>query len=66
LYLSLDATASLLKLSVPSLVMFRSAILNAGYCVSLSHCHPLSIKTDAPMSVIWDLFQGKIFFIVIN
>lgn len=66
LYLSLDATASLLKLSVPSLVMFRSAILNAGYCVSLSHCHPLSIKTDAPMSVIWDLFQGKIFFIEIN
>ncbi|XP_046441270.1 tRNA (guanine(26)-N(2))-dimethyltransferase-like [Daphnia pulex] len=58
LYLSLDATASLLKLSVPSLVMFRSAILNAGYCVSLSHCYPLSIKTDAPMSVIWDLFQG--------
>lgn len=58
LYLSLDATASILKLSVPSLVMFRSAILNAGYCVSLSHCYPLSIKTDAPMSVIWDLFQG--------
>jgi tRNA (guanine26-N2/guanine27-N2)-dimethyltransferase len=62
LYLSLDATASLLKLSVPSLVMFRSAILNAGYCVSLSHCYPLSIKTDAPMSVIWVLFQGKYLF----
>jgi len=66
LYLSLDATASLLKLSVPSLVMFRSAILNAGYCVSLSHCYPLSIKTDAPMSVIWDLFQGKNLFIGIK
>lgn len=59
LYISLDATASLLKLSVPSLVTFRSAILNAGYNVSLSHCHPLSIKTDAPTSVIWDLFQGN-------
>lgn len=61
LYLSLDATASTLKLSVPSLVMFRSAILNAGYSVSLSHCYPLSIKTDAPTSVIWDLFQGNCF-----
>ncbi len=37
---------------------FRSAILNAGYRVSLSHCYPSSIKTDAPPSVIWDLFQG--------
>lgn len=67
LYLSLDATASVLKLSVPSLVTFRSAILNAGYNVSLSHCYPLSIKTDAPMSVIWDLFQGMfIFFPLVN
>lgn len=63
LYWGLDATASVLKLSVPSLIIFRSAILNAGYEVSLSHCHPLSIKTDAPPSVIWDLFQGRIFVI---
>lgn len=58
LYFGLDMAASVVKLSVPSLVMFRSAILNAGYRVSLSHCNPLSIKTDAPMSFIWDIFQG--------
>lgn len=59
MYYCLDYLASILKLSVPSLIKFRSAILHAGYRVSLSHCHTNSIKTDAPMSVIWDLFQGK-------
>lgn len=59
LYYCLDHLASILKLSVPALVKFRSAILHAGYRVSLSHCHTNSIKTDAPMSVIWDLFQGR-------
>lgn len=50
--------ASFLKLSVPPQLDFRSAILNAGYRVSLSHCYPHSIKTDAPPSVVWDLFSG--------
>ena len=58
LYYTLDSVSSVFKLSVPSLVDFRSALLNAGYRVSLSHCHPLSVKTDAPPSVMWDLFQG--------
>ena len=53
-----------ISISVPPLVDFRSAILNAGYRVSFSHCHPLSIKTDAPPSVIWDLLQGKHFLAV--
>ena len=31
----------------------RSAILNAGYKVSLSHTAKNSHKTDAPIDVIW-------------
>lgn len=31
----------------------RSAFLNAGYRVSLSHCAKDSIKTDAPSSFLW-------------
>jgi len=32
---------------------YRSALLHAGYRVSLSHAHKSSIKTDASARVIW-------------
>ena len=35
----------------------RSAILNAGYRVSTSHCRQDSIKTNAPHHVIWDIMR---------
>lgn len=35
------------------ILCFRSAFLNAGYRVSLSHCAKDSIKTDAPSSFMW-------------
>ncbi|VUZ40565.1 unnamed protein product, partial [Hymenolepis diminuta] len=35
--------------------IFRSAFLNAGYRVSFSHAAQSSIKTDAPMSFVWDV-----------
>jgi tRNA (guanine26-N2/guanine27-N2)-dimethyltransferase len=43
--------------SMPILDLY-SAILNAGYKVSSSHCQPQSVKTDAPASVIWDIFRA--------
>lgn len=37
--------------------LLRSAILNSGYRVSISHCNPISIKTNAPNHVLWDIFK---------
>lgn len=34
---------------------FASAILNAGYRVSTTHCNSRAIKTDAPWGLIWDI-----------
>ncbi|GBM11242.1 hypothetical protein AVEN_5979-1, partial [Araneus ventricosus] len=36
----------------------KSAVLNAGYQVSLSHTSPTSLKTDAPPEVIWDIMRA--------
>lgn len=40
--------------------VFRSALLNAGYNVSRSHAAGGSFKTDAPLSVLHDVFRGWI------
>ena len=37
--------------------VFRSALINAGYRVSGTHCSPLGIKTDAPWDVVWDIMR---------
>ncbi|XP_057338571.1 tRNA (guanine(26)-N(2))-dimethyltransferase [Microplitis mediator] len=58
LYYVLDRLMSIVRCDTPSMIKFRSAILNAGYKVSLSHAHKLSIKTDAPMQVIWDIVRA--------
>ncbi|KAL0279521.1 UNVERIFIED_CONTAM: hypothetical protein PYX00_001059 [Menopon gallinae] len=42
--------------NIPMLTL-RSAIMNGGYRVSYSHANKTSIKTDAPMSFIWDIFR---------
>lgn len=49
---------SIVKCNVPPMMVFRSAILNAGYKVSYSHANKNSIKTDAPNSVIWDIVRA--------
>ena len=36
---------------------YRSALLNAGYRVSLSHANKLAIKTDAPNEFIWRMMR---------
>ncbi|XP_068656269.1 tRNA (guanine(26)-N(2))-dimethyltransferase 1-like [Aristolochia californica] len=57
LFLSLHNLCATLKCTSPSAVMFRSAVLNAGYRISGSHVNPLAMKTDAPMEVIWDIMR---------
>ncbi|KAK9683112.1 hypothetical protein RND81_10G117400 [Saponaria officinalis] len=57
LFLCLHNLCGTLKCTSPSAVMFRSAVLNAGYRISGTHASPLGLKTDAPMSVIWDIMR---------
>ncbi|XP_043266023.1 probable tRNA (guanine(26)-N(2))-dimethyltransferase [Colletes gigas] len=57
LYYTLDRLMSIVRCHTPSMLMFRSALLNAGYNVSYSHANKISIKTDAPNEVIWDIVR---------
>ncbi|XP_037523492.2 tRNA (guanine(26)-N(2))-dimethyltransferase [Rhipicephalus sanguineus] len=57
LYFLLDRLASTVRVSTPSMLNFRSALLNAGHRVSLSHACKNSIKTDAPMDFVWDIIR---------
>ncbi|XP_015179469.1 PREDICTED: probable tRNA (guanine(26)-N(2))-dimethyltransferase [Polistes dominula] len=58
LYYTLDRIMSLVKCITPPMILFRSALLNAGYKVSYSHANKFSIKTDAPTDVIWDIVRA--------
>lgn len=58
LYYTLPKLCSILHCTSPSLLQVRSAILHLGYAVSLSHCCPTSIKTNAPPDVIWAIMQA--------
>ncbi|CAD6207217.1 unnamed protein product [Miscanthus lutarioriparius] len=57
LFFSLHNIAGTVKCTSPSLVMFRSAVLNAGYRISSTHVNPLGVKSDAPWDVIWDIMR---------
>ncbi|KAJ9683053.1 hypothetical protein PVL29_018865 [Vitis rotundifolia] len=57
LFLSLHNLCATLKCTSPSAVIFRSAVLNAGYRISGTHVNPLGMKSDAPMDVIWDIMR---------
>ncbi|BFY98987.1 hypothetical protein BsWGS_02027 [Bradybaena similaris] len=58
LYYVLDAVCGVLHCSPPSMKVFRSALLNAGYRVSLSHAAKNSYKTDAPIGFVWDIMRA--------
>ena len=58
LYYTQDRLCSLVKTGSGRLVDFRSALLNAGYRVSLSHANKLALKTDAPNQFIWDMMRA--------
>jgi tRNA (guanine26-N2/guanine27-N2)-dimethyltransferase len=49
--------AHTLKANTPQLDLMWSAILNAGYKVSSTHCVAGAFKTDAPPNVIWDIMR---------
>ena len=57
LFYEISTLSKTIHCTNPPLVAVRSAILNAGYRVSLSHVCSKSIKTDAPPSVIWDIMR---------
>lgn len=58
LYYTLNRLMSIIRCITPSTLIFRSALLNAGYNVSYSHACKTSIKTDAPNEVIWDIVRA--------
>ncbi|XP_073996153.1 tRNA methyltransferase 1 isoform X1 [Rhodnius prolixus] len=57
LYLPVDQLCAKVHCNVIPLLEFRSALLNAGYHVSETHAMSNCVKTDAPMSVIWDIIR---------
>ena len=46
-----------MKCIVPPLLDVHSAVLNAGFQVSISHTCPTAVKTNAPAELIWDIFK---------
>lgn len=57
LYFVTDAICGIVHCQPMSLIQIRSAILNGGYRVSLSHAAQNSIKTDAPHDFVWDIIR---------
>lgn len=57
LYYVMDDICSIMHCETPNHNVFRSAILNANYQVSYSHCSKNSLKTNAPNEVIWDILK---------
>lgn len=57
LYYAIDKLCSVVKLEVIPMLKFRSALLFANHKVSFSHACKSSVKTDAPVSVLWDIMR---------
>ena len=57
LYYEHDQLLHIVKCPVPKILVTRSAIINAGYRCSISHCNPRALKTDAPLSLLWDIVR---------
>ncbi|NXO73628.1 TRM1 dimethyltransferase, partial [Phainopepla nitens] len=57
LYYTLDGLSSTIRSNTPSLLQLRSALLHAGFRVSLSHACRNAVKTDAPPAVLWDIMR---------
>ena len=50
--------ARTLKAETPPLDTVWSALLNAGYNVSSTHCCAGAFKTDAPVTFVWDMMKA--------
>jgi tRNA (guanine26-N2/guanine27-N2)-dimethyltransferase len=58
LYYEPDQLMRVIKCSMPKMAIFRSALLNAGFRCSGSHCNPKALKTNAPVQFIWDVCRA--------
>lgn len=56
LFHSFTTIASALRLKLPRSKDIMSALVNAGHKVSQSHTNVYGLKTDAPNSVVWEVF----------
>lgn len=52
-----DRLSRALHCEAPPLAGVRGALIGLGYKVARSHCKPVSIKTNAPHSVVWDVMK---------
>ncbi|XP_071813095.1 tRNA (guanine(26)-N(2))-dimethyltransferase-like isoform X3 [Apostichopus japonicus] len=57
-YYPISKFCNFIRAICPSQIKVRSAIMNAGYQVSGTHCSAEGIKTDAPPSVVWDILRA--------
>lgn len=57
LYIDLHSISKTVGVIVPKMTMISNALTNGGYKVSRSHISQTSIKTNAPMDFIWDIFR---------
>lgn len=58
LFYVIDKLAAVAGINLCKMVQFRSALLNAGYDVSMSHTCKASIKTNASPQLIWDIVRA--------
>ncbi|ESN93195.1 hypothetical protein HELRODRAFT_157901 [Helobdella robusta] len=57
LYYDIDHLCTVLHCTSIGFLPIRSALLNSGFSVSLSHAEKNSLKTNAPMAIIWDILR---------
>uniref|UniRef100_A0A1I7Z762 tRNA (guanine(26)-N(2))-dimethyltransferase n=1 Tax=Steinernema glaseri TaxID=37863 RepID=A0A1I7Z762_9BILA len=58
LYYEHDQLMNVVKSPVMRILNIRSAILHAGYRASITHCNAKGLKTDAPVSFLWDIARA--------
>ena len=58
LFMDLHQMSATVKSTAVRSADFRSALVNAGYRVSSSHCNPNGVKTDAPLALLWDVMRA--------
>lgn len=57
-YYNQDRLCSMVKVGTGKMTNFRSALLNSGYQVSLSHASKMALKTNAPNDFIWGMMRA--------
>lgn len=57
LYYCLHRLCRVVQCPMPTMKVFRSALLNGGFRVSYSHANKNSLKTDAPNGFLWDILR---------